>query len=368
MDVCWIGGIPAHYTRVMHRQLEDELQENIRYLYISRNKKSREREYEHGEFPKACEFFRGRDCLAIWKILKLSSPKIVIIAGNYPRLVLIGFVWASLNKRSIAYWSDTNILDFERKGKLRKVIIKIWNRILFSRVDTFLYTGTRNRDYYEFVVGRKYLQGRLCRVPYPALVHYSDKKATYEREIIRLLYVGRLISLKCVDSLINAIALLTSDMRVKTTLTIVGDGGERAYLEALVKKKDLSKQIQFLGAMPSNKVSKVYSEHDVLVLPSNHEPWGLVVNEALGAGLPVIAPYWVGAVSDLVIDGYSGYVIEDNQPTTIKLAILRALHVDRKELEEMGKSGAMLVRAGGFNLDGATHSMSNFIKKSISNG
>jgi len=362
--VCWIGGIPAHYTREMHCQVIDALQTEIQFLYLIKDKSSSTREYEQGDFPESCTFLNSRDWLDVWKHIKTVSPEIMIVAGHYPRAIFLAIIWAVLNKKHIAYWSDTNILDVIRTSWSRRIAIITWKRFLFKWIDTFLYIGIRNRDFYETVIGRKYLQGRLFKVPFPALTNLSAPIQAVDGKVIRLLYLGRLIALKCVDKLIDAIALLPPSMQKRIELTVAGEGPERNRLTTQVKRLTVSSSVIFLGPIPSNEVRKVYAEHDVFILPSHHEAWGLVINEALAAGLPVVAPYWIGAVADLVIDGHSGFVLEDNEPETIAKSLQRMLKLEREKLLLMGQNGRTLVKDGGFHFNSATASLIEFIKQS----
>lgn len=365
MEVLWIGGLPAHYTRAWHIRLECEFGDRIRFLYLKGRGISGESIYEIAESPKSSIFLGANNWLEIWKQLEVVNPRLVIVAGHYPRGVMIGWLWCIANNRRVAYWGDTNILDTFRKSRLKRVVEIIWKRFLFRWVDDFLYVGVRSRDYYGYVVGYNRLEDRLFKVPLPAIINAAPRQPKNKDTSIRMLYVGRLISSKCIDSIINAMALLPVYLQGQVLLTIAGDGPERYFLEALADDLGLSGKIKFLGAIPSNEVGKVYAGNDILVLTSRYEAWGLVVNEALGAGLPIIAPYWIGAVADLVIDGYTGFVMEDNQPETIKQAIIRAMEMNRKHLALMGEHGAELVRVGGYNLDTATSKLIAYIEYSI---
>lgn len=366
VDVCWIGGVPAHYTRALHREIEEALLGRIQFIYLEQRDYKSERGYERGNFPKFCTFLSSGNYREIWRSIGQLSPKIIVMAGHYPHSSLFGLLWATLHRRQVAYWSDTNILDVSRSMGRKKIFYTAWKRVVFAFVNTFLYTGNRNRSFYEYIVGQKKLEGRLVKLPYPALVDFSLKRPVAGRGIIRIVYLGRLISTKGIDRIIDAIALLPLSSQNQISLTVVGDGPERQKLEAMAGELISHTDIQFIGAVPSNKIGEVYARHDVLILPSHREPWGLVVNEALASGIPVIAPYWVGAVADLVLDGHSGFVMYDNQAESISRVFERILRLDRKELVEMGENGRRLVMDGGFHLDGATASLLEFLEHEIS--
>ena len=109
----------------------------------------------------------------------------------------------------------------------------------------------------------------------------------------KFLYFGRLLPSKRIDLLIEAFNEIASD---DDSLTIVGSGPQAKRLKRASSKSRRNKQIEFLPAVPATDAADVYSEHDVLVLPSNREVWGMVVPEALLRGLSVVTAKSVGCV------------------------------------------------------------------------
>jgi glycosyltransferase involved in cell wall biosynthesis len=109
------------------------------------------------------------------------------------------------------------------------------------------------------------------------------------------LFVGRLVKRKNVDVLIRAIQQLADDDRV--ALVVAGAGEEQAALRRLA---GADPRIVFAGRIAPAQLPDFYAMADVLVLPAAHEPWGLAINEAMAAGLAVIAHRHCGAALDLV--------------------------------------------------------------------
>ena len=92
------------------------------------------------------------------------------------------------------------------------------------------------------------------------------------------------------------------------TLLFAGDGPLRAAIEAEASTLGLAKRVRMLGFVNQSQLPAIYRASDVMVIPSEYEPFGLVVNEAMLCGCVVIASDKVGAVRDLVFDGRTGYV------------------------------------------------------------
>ena len=109
-------------------------------------------------------------------------------------------------------------------------------------------------------------------------------------EVRRFLYVGRLTEVKNLPFLVKAFR-----KRPDLTLTIAGFGEQEQYLKSIA-----GENVQFLGAVDNKKLSEVYQANDVFVLPSISEPWGLVVEEALNNGMPVLVSDRVGCGPEIV--------------------------------------------------------------------
>jgi glycosyltransferase involved in cell wall biosynthesis len=104
-------------------------------------------------------------------------------------------------------------------------------------------------------------------------------------------------------------------------LLIVGDGEERGRLQAQAAALQLT-DVRFAGFRNQTELPAFFRLADVFVLPSRHEPWGLIVNEAMACGCPVIVSNDVGSHADLVTDGVEGCVY----PVGDIAALTAALH------------------------------------------
>ncbi len=123
----------------------------------------------------------------------------------------------------------------------------------------------------------------------------------------RLMYSGRLVGVKRVDVLIDAFVAV-ADQIPDWDLLIVGDGPLKPDLLARVPGQYLDR-IKWTGFVDNQAVvSAAYRLSDVLVLPSDYEPWALVINEAAAAGLAIISSSAVGASAEILQDGVNGRV------------------------------------------------------------
>jgi glycosyltransferase involved in cell wall biosynthesis len=122
----------------------------------------------------------------------------------------------------------------------------------------------------------------------------------------RIIFSARMMQAKRPDLAIKAFATI-ADERPDWDLLMLGDGNLRASLERHVPD-DLRKRILWAGFLhDSREVASLYALADVLLLPSEHEPWGVVVAEAAAAGVAIVASDVVGAAPELVQDHRNGY-------------------------------------------------------------
>ncbi len=141
-----------------------------------------------------------------------------------------------------------------------------------------------------------------------------------------ILYVGQLVHRKGVDLLLEAILSLLPSYPL-LSLTLIGDGNQRAQFSKMASS--YADRIHFIGVLPSDQILARMKESFVLVLPSRFDGWGVVVNEALSAGVPVIASDACGA-ADLLRDGENGYIFAANDVQSLRTCLESILSLDKK--------------------------------------
>jgi glycosyltransferase involved in cell wall biosynthesis len=150
-------------------------------------------------------------------------------------------------------------------------------------------------------------------------------------KVLRVAYLGRLVPAKGADMLIEAAAPLLSAGQM--TLDIIGDGPERARVEALTKNCGVGDKVRFVGPIPHPRVAAHLSQYDLLGFPSVHEFGGAVVLEAMAMGVvPLVVDY--GGPSELVSPN-TGFAV----PLGTRAEVVAAT---RRVLEQIVASAEML--------------------------
>jgi glycosyltransferase involved in cell wall biosynthesis len=243
----------------------------------------------------------------------------VIVCGGYGYLASWQVLdWARRCKRPVFLWSESNQQD-QRRGMPHVEMLK---RRFITACTGFVVPGKSAAAYVEtFGVPR----ARIFVAPNAVDNAFFSRQASAVRsraaEMRRqfglpehyFLYVGRLISSKGVFDLMEAYSLLAPELRTRSELLFVGDGVEQPELEAQAAAIHPGK-VRFAGFAHREQLAVYYPLADALVFPTHTDPWGLVVNEAMACGIPIVATDAGGCVVDLVQDGWNGYVVPRRAP------------------------------------------------------
>lgn len=160
-------------------------------------------------------------------------------------------------------------------------------------------------DYFKSVVNDKVAVYDFCYCTESILSNVQ--KFDSEKRII---FIGNLCRRKGVDTLIKSFNMIGSKDDVR--LTIIGGGADEAKLKKM--SASISNNIEFKGVISQNEIQEEISRHDILVLPSRHDGWGAVVNEALQQGLYVVCSNHCGAKDLFAVNSKCGTVFEMGNP------------------------------------------------------
>jgi glycosyltransferase involved in cell wall biosynthesis len=245
--------------------------------------------------------------------------------------------WCARRRIPVFLFGDSNIRGDRASG------MKAWiKRLLLKRVirqcSGILVCGRLGRQYFE-----KYGAdpSRIYYFPYEPDYDLISGLSADEIESARvrfglrpgrrrIIYSGRLVPQKRVELLVSAFVRLAEE-RPDWDLLIVGDGVLRETLAAMIPPP-LAGRVTWTGFVGDQRlVSALYRLSDVLVLPSEYEPWAVVINEAAAAGLAIVASDVVGAAFELVSDGVNGRTFRATDAAGLEEALRDVTHLGRIE-------------------------------------
>jgi len=244
------------------------------------------------------------------------------------------------------------------RGPLRRHLLPR----LFRRIDGFLAIGSGNRAFY-----RAYgvPEERIFLMPYAVDNEFFASRAAEarrSRESLRvelgleaarpiILYAAKFLRRKRPADLLEAYRRLSPNGRdePRPYLLYIGEGEERSRLEGVAQRIGWS-SIRFLGFKNQTELPRYYDLADVFALPSDYEPWGLVVNEVMNAATPVIVTDRVGAALDLVEEGESGFVVPAGDVASLADR-LRRLTESPELARRVGGAGCRRISQWNFEAD-----------------
>jgi glycosyltransferase involved in cell wall biosynthesis len=218
---------------------------------------------------------------------------------------------------------------FSFRGKIKEVLRMILQRVVLY--DPFIFLTMKKADKIiavtdetKSILFKKFQKKTIIK---PAIqIDKNDFKVDVDIEAInknndykiKLLYVGRLLELKGLMFILKALKEIDNS---KYILTVIGDGSDRKIFENYVQKYNLN--VEFLGNIPRQKLSKYYLNADLFVFPSLHDSGGMVVLEAKAHGLKVLVSAYGGPKmfidnGDFVVKGDSVWKMIDKIKGIIK--------------------------------------------------
>lgn len=130
-------------------------------------------------------------------------------------------------------------------------------------------------------------------------------------------------------------------------LVLLGDGELRQPVEELVKELQLTKHVELPGFKQYDDLPGYYARSSAFIHASTTEQWGLVVNEAMASGLPVLVSDRCGCVSELVKEGTNGFVFDPYDLTSITAAMIRLASLSGDEVRQMGEASSAIISEWG---------------------
>ena len=282
---------------------------------------------------------------ALLRRAKAYQPDVINLTGYYDPAQILLLLWANMKGIRVVLQNESTAADQARGGW--KEQFKRW---LFRRCDGFFCFGSEAANYLiqlgvdpaKILLRKNAVDNNQLRSAYERAL--PDRAARQQAMGLRpnnFVFVGRLIEAKNLPMLLStfAEARQQSANGASWGLLLLGDGVERDALNQQIGALRIADCVNLLPGRPWYQVPEVLALSNVLVLPSRSEPWGLVVNEAMACGLPVLVSDRCGCVTDLVHHGQNGFVFSPDQPDQLTHYLLQFIdgRVDTVHMGQLAK-------------------------------
>ncbi len=278
----------------------------------------------------------------VWRSLgRLFRGDVVHLAGWGHPLLVAALLIAKLRGLRVFIESDT--ATGQTAGGWKNVVKCVIFPTMFRLPDHFLPGGKRQAAYLAaYGVPNTKITTAHMTVDVASIERYVATAGKAARDALRarlgyaddiraVLYLGRLEPIKGVSDLLDAFSGVAS-RRGDVRLMIAGSGSLVSLVRDAVA---VNPHISYLGRLSGTDVADAYLASDIVVAPSRFEPWGLVVNEAMACGRPIVGTDRVGCVDDLVTHGETGFIVPAEAPHALAGA-LEVLASNDRLREEMG--------------------------------
>ncbi len=226
-------------------------------------------------------------------------------------------IWATVSEHTEREWGGT-------RTALRRFILRAADGVIVNGASGGRYISSLGIPTPIFVMNQPVDVSRFASSS-------LDRSPEVAR---RLVYSGRLIAQKGVIELQQALAKRARlHPSVKIEMVWLGDGALRERLQSTAVPDNLDQT--FLGHVPYDGLPPIYASCGALVLPSMFDEWGLVVNEAMASGLPVLGSVYSQAVEEMVLEGRTGWTFDPVRPETIDAALGKLFNTSDKDLALM---------------------------------
>jgi hypothetical protein len=286
---------PIAYQRTLCRVLNDHYRGDFVAWFASG---------EEGDFTTrddfARRFLRETGFAKLFSALRADANPVVILGGWSSQLAYKTLLITSALRVPTLIWAD-HPHPHPRSWAFENLRL-MYLRLLSARTVAFLGCGTPT---VEHLTTLGIPRAKIFNFPYwvEMPTEWSPPRRVSEENSeskpLRLLAIGRLVSMKGFDAAIKAVALANQIAnRGGAELSIIGDGPERESLEQLVGSLAVASSVTFTGRLKHSAVCEHLRDADALIVPSTFEPYGVVVLEALAHGRPVLASDRVIAALD----------------------------------------------------------------------
>jgi len=293
---------------------------------------------------------RNRNALkkAVFKALYDIRPDVLVVNGWGHRESRIALAWCRKEQCKIVMLSDSVRENVPRY--FWKEICKKW---LLRNIQAGFAAGTPQARYLN------YLGIPLRGIFHPGSTvvdndYWAEKKrmVVKEKDRLRLLYglperfflcVARFIDFKNIPFLIKSYAAYCSlACQQAIGLVLCGSGPEEEKIIKIINDFNL-KEVYLMGFRQVDELPVFYSLADCFIFPSSRfEPWGLVVNEAMASGLPILASSMTGCAEDLVLDDVNGFVFDPEDECGLAHMMFK-IAKDQKVLAKMGLASEKII-------------------------
>ena len=257
--------------------------------------------------------------------LEQIAPEVILCGGYNYIASWQAMAWARKRHVPFLAWVESTAND--KRG--RYALVEFLKRKFIANCSAFVVPGKSSTEYvrdFDVPLENIFVAPNAVDIDFfSRSAEQARGEAICYRQRLQLpqrffLYVGRLVEEKGVFDLLAAYRKLPEDLRNEIGLVFVGNGRAKSVLMAQAAKLG-DGTVKFPGFVQREDLPHYYALADACILPTYTDPWGLVVNEAMACGLPVIVSDAAGCARDLVEENWNGLLVRSQHPDELATAL-----------------------------------------------
>jgi len=298
--------------------------------------------------PRSLHAFNETVPLLLWYYL-IKGKFRLFVAGDATRLsTIMAYVVSRLLRKPYVLWEERWVFSAGFRNNLKWPIV----RLISLNADAIIVPGSKSKEFYEKLgisINRVFIapNASYAETSRTSTIKAQELKDTIgSDEKIIILYLGRVTKIKQVHILLKAFAQLCNNNQNNLCLIIAGEANREYKVELDNLSKDFRLcNVYFAGFVNENEKGSYLQLADIVVYPSVLEVWGLVINEAMFAGKPVISTTSSGGACDLIEDKVNGYLIPPGNVEVLYDRLKRLLD-NPKLIKTFGEAARKTIEQG----------------------
>ena len=331
MKLLFLTVMPSPYQRQLFRAIDALPDIDLSVLYFTAG--AHDREWKRPDLYPFEQVLPGRTLTwlgpsahwnpAVMDRIATIDPDLVVVSDYSALTAQLAMRRLRRRRTPFLFWGE--VPGFSNRGRVGRSIRAILQAPL-DHAAGIVGIGSVAADAYRHLVPGK----PVFNIPYFCdLAPYRAARQTAgaNRTSVDILFSGQLIARKGLDVLIRAFNEI-APAHPAARLRVLGAGPGRQMYESMVAEA-VRDRVIFMGHQDPADLPAIFATADIFCLPSRHDGWGVVVNEALGAGLPIVASSATGAAHDLVTEGTNGFITPTDDVAALTDALRRLVADDR---------------------------------------
>lgn len=353
--VVLITNIPNPYRVPLFNELSKQLKnENTRLKIIFANKTYKRRLFRINENDFNFDYcYLNNEAITVgnnsensyftykglFQQLKNENPDVIIVSGFSSATIKV-FLYSLIKRTPYIIWNGS----IAKKGRKDSFIRTLQRRLLTSFATAFVAYGSKAKEYLIKLGASEnqvFISTNTVDTSYFETATNDCRLSIDDDGLNHFLYLGYLVPRKNVGLLID-IANDLQKQRNDFCIDVIGDGESREQLELKVKNLGLSQFVKFHGFKQKHELPPYFAQTKALLFQTDFDIWGLVLNEAMAAGVPCLSSVNAGASSDLIKNGYNGFIVDYENKSDI-IEKINFIIENPEKVIEMGKRASEFV-------------------------